>query len=344
MLRTRKRTTVTARIANSVQGSSAVSAPKRPKVNKAKKKADDKRRESTPESGIPTLDSLMEPHGIIEPLAVAEPSGNINLSLNSDCPTQIQGVGDTIADSVSQQIKTKIGQGEYVDLATLLDHSPPVARGKRVIIQQGQLFLEPSKPESKITTIEVWSDAFIVFMSIYCSIHKDKYPDLLKYMQVIRMASKRANDLGWKLYDEQYRLRKAKHPTAPWSVIDTELWLLYINCVNQFSEAKASMTFNSSTQNNRLCYSYNYNGQCLRAYCFYQNRWLRCFGNHPLISCSTEMFHNNKFSSGRCTGFRPATPRYQSLPRYPTTTVNSRFSRPQVRAPFPKGSSTLRYN
>ncbi|CAG2255924.1 SLC35A1_2_3 [Mytilus edulis] len=56
-------------------------------------------------------------------------------------------------------------------------------------------------------------------------------PELLKYMQTVRLGAKRYAGLGWKLYDEQFRLRRSQEPAGSWSVIDTELWLLYIQPV-----------------------------------------------------------------------------------------------------------------
>ncbi|CAG2229749.1 unnamed protein product [Mytilus edulis] len=53
--------------------------------------------------------------------------------------------------------------------------------------------------------------------------------ELLKYMSVVRLGAKRnPNNLGWKLYDEQFRLRKTLDPASSWAIVDPELWLLYM--------------------------------------------------------------------------------------------------------------------
>lgn len=44
-----------------------------------------------------------------------------------------------------------------------------------------------------------------------------------------RLGVKRCSGLGWKIYDEQFRLRKPLDPTSSWSVVDLDLWLLYMN-------------------------------------------------------------------------------------------------------------------
>ena len=48
-------------------------------------------------------------------------------------------------------------------------------------------------------------------------------------MYTIRLGAKRLAGHGWVHYDEQCRLRKALNPSSSWAVVDTELWLLYMN-------------------------------------------------------------------------------------------------------------------
>lgn len=45
-------------------------------------------------------------------------------------------------------------------------------------------------------------------------------------MSMVRLGASRTMGLGWKSYDEQFRLRKTQNPS---SIIDKELWLLYKN-------------------------------------------------------------------------------------------------------------------
>ena len=74
----------------------------------------------------------------------------------------------------------------------------------------------------------MWTDAFLIDTSICLTIHVSRFQELLKYMQTIRLGAKRNTGFGWKLYDEQFRLRKAQEPVSSWAIIDTELWLLYM--------------------------------------------------------------------------------------------------------------------
>ena len=66
-------------------------------------------------------------------------------------------------------------------------------------------------------------------ISIYCSAHENRFQELLKYMSDVRLGAQRSSSLGWKPYDEQYRLRKACNTMSSWGIVDVELWLLYIS-------------------------------------------------------------------------------------------------------------------
>ena len=56
----------------------------------------------------------------------------------------------------------------------------------------------------------MWTDAFLIDTSICLTIYVSRFQELLKYMQTIRLGAKRNAGFGWKLYDEQFRLRKAQ--------------------------------------------------------------------------------------------------------------------------------------
>lgn len=50
--------------------------------------------------------------------------------------------------------------------------------------EQGNIITKPSK--EKIVSIEQWTDAFLVYSSIYLSAHPGQTQDMLQYMFVIR--------------------------------------------------------------------------------------------------------------------------------------------------------------
>ena len=66
--------------------------------------------------------------------------------------------------------------------------------------QKGELVTgEGDKASNKITTIEKWTDAFIVYCSIYASAHPTSVQGLFKYMRDVRMGAARVGgSMGWK--------------------------------------------------------------------------------------------------------------------------------------------------
>ena len=115
-----------------------------------------------------------------------------------------------------------------MDLASLLRYNQHHDSKQQLIFQQGELILQPDQNYKKIFSIDTWTTAFIIFTSIYCSAHPEKFQDLLKYMSMVRLGASRCANLGWKMYDEQFWLRKAQDPVNAWYLVDYELWLIYM--------------------------------------------------------------------------------------------------------------------
>ena len=89
---------------------------------------------------------------------------------------------DYLALNVSPNLRQNIIAGEYVDLANLLINSQAAqSEGQQLVFVKGEIVVE-KKSKNKIYNIESWTDAFLIFSSIYRAAHPESYPDLLKYM------------------------------------------------------------------------------------------------------------------------------------------------------------------
>lgn len=197
----------------------------------------------------------------------------------------VSNPSDDISMHVLPTIKQKILTGEYVDLAVLLNHNSIThPQSQKIVLINGELVLQ-SKQDKKILSVDSWTDAFIVFMSIYCSLHTNLYPHLLKYMNIIRSASKLCSTLGWKSYDEQFRQRKSIDPTSPWDQIDHELWLLYISNGQTHSNQFLPRQYRNIPNTPLKCYTFNYTGRCVKSPCVYRHECLKCSEPHPSIYC-----------------------------------------------------------
>ena len=244
-------------------------------------------------------------------------------------PVPCTKASDDLARNVSSNLKQKIISGEYLDLSLLLVNSQAAAaENQKLVFVNGEILVQ-QKQQNKILSIESWTDAFIIYSSIYCRAHPDNYIDMLKYMHTIRLAAKRSTN-GWKFYDEQFRLRKSQDPSSSWALIDQELWLLYL-----YSTPTVS---NSPVVRGYKCYTYNYQGNCHNLPCLYTHAYIRCNEQHSIITCPRQDINPNRHGDVQ---FRPqilATrfrPRLQSNtpPRFNSST-RPRFNLRQ----FPSGT------
>jgi hypothetical protein len=103
----------------------------------------------------------------------------------NELPFETCKASDDITRNVAQNIKQKIMLGEYVDLSSLLCNTLTNGGRHTISVFQGQLSIQPKQPETKIVSIEMWTDSFLIFIIIYCSAHPSLSQDLLKYMQSV---------------------------------------------------------------------------------------------------------------------------------------------------------------
>lgn len=249
------------------------------------------------------------------------------LNQSSQNSQSISTASDNLSMHVSASNKEKICKGEYIDLALLLQNNYIQQKPNQTIsLISGELVIQ-QKQQQKITNIEQWTDAFIVYTSIFCHTHPSNFQQMLKYLNNIRTAAKRCgNNLGWKNYDETFRLKKAQDPSYDWGTIDTELWLMFVN------QTGATSLSTSSTFMHK-CYAYNYNGYCTRPQCTYSHSCIRCFAAHPLIKCYKANFNRNP-NVGQNFSFPT---RFTDRSRYPTNVrqanVDYNFRQFRPRAP-----------
>jgi hypothetical protein len=125
----------------------------------------------------------------------------------------IHSIFDDLGVHVAQKTKQKIINGEYIDLGILLDKTNADFNRQLALDDQGQLVLK-QKTVKQLTDLLSWLDAFFIYASIYTSTHLHSTQGILKYMYNIKLGASRTSTLGWRDYDQQYRLRKARSPTS----------------------------------------------------------------------------------------------------------------------------------
>ncbi|XP_072178778.1 uncharacterized protein [Diadema setosum] len=233
--------------------------------------------------------------------------------------------GDRLGTSIPHNIREKIWKGEFIDLNLLIDNQDHATQVMQDMAEQeranltvaqvdGTWVLKPVTPpptKNKIFSIEAWTNAFLVYMSIYIEAHPTSTHDLLKYCHLIRSAASRYRGLGWRDYDKEFRHRLHRKGGA-WAIMDGELWLLHVvsggsprmtrgfNYPPQSTRetrgterrryqplAKPNRNFRPSTPRTlQYCYDFN-NGTCTRRYCRYMHKCMQCGKNgHKKTQCS----------------------------------------------------------
>lgn len=116
---------------------------------------------------------------------------------------------------------------EFDNLGTLLvkDYIHVQTTSTLTIDAQGNIISKP-KPTFKITSIEKWTDAYLIYFSIHTAVQPLKSQLLFKYMHDVRLEAQNSNSRV--SYVEQFRLRIAHNSSQDWGFIETKLWLLYM--------------------------------------------------------------------------------------------------------------------
>ncbi|MEW8547619.1 MAG: hypothetical protein AB2693_29275, partial [Candidatus Thiodiazotropha sp.] len=211
--------------------------------------------------------------------AQLSPSVTHSFEHASGIPEMMRCGDDDIAYHVPGSVKQKIRSHQFVNLAVLLKGGVELAElyGSNLLSvnEKGQLETRPKTVSEKISNISRWTDAFLIFSSIYLEQFPEKTHELLKYMSVIREAANRHAGFGWRNYDEQFRLRQAAQVQS-WGTINSDLWLRCFSS-NQPNQASSSYSnpYSSAGSKPPPCLDFN-KGVCQWTFCRYTHACSVC--------------------------------------------------------------------
>lgn len=155
--------------------------------------------------------------------------GKFENNLSDFTPVPEISCFDNVGQHVPSKLKQKIREGQFIDLSLLLKSAKEINNSLggqgEIQIRDGKLCIVKSN-FGPYLTIDKWTDAFMIFMSVMLEKFRTRAQEMLKYMRDIRLAAARSQ--GWFKYDEQYRLRKASHPESSCGVINHEFRLIYM--------------------------------------------------------------------------------------------------------------------
>lgn len=137
--------------------------------------------------------------------AVPLPSIAPSFPLSTSGENPLISISDELGVHVPQTIKDKIWSKQYIDLSKIINLETVDTSAQdshKFSIVEGQLVIEPKTKTNKITSINTWLDAFLIFSSIYLARH----PSDMKYIHTIRLGYSRNINGNWIEYDRQFRL------------------------------------------------------------------------------------------------------------------------------------------
>ena len=130
---------------------------------------------------------------------------------------------------VDSKLKTKIQQGEFVELETLI----PRNRGQilkeddrlqQYVTKGGFMYWTLPEKNNKITNVRKWEQAFRVFAAIYCQANPSRSVEIWQYVHTINSA---AVSFAWEnvyYYDITFRQMMSERPKHSWAKMYSQLW------------------------------------------------------------------------------------------------------------------------
>ena len=212
----------------------------------------------------------------------------------------LRSAADEVFIHVPMSLREQIWRGEYINLALLLKGALELndicAPRSLCLNASGQLETKAKECKDKVNSIESWTDAFLIYMSIYVSKFKDKACEMLRYMALVREATWLKSGYGWRAYDEGFRQRQAFGPT-PWNVMNQELWSRIpqrddnsqtYQSVRSSVIASGCPAVTASQPAPSKCYDFN-KGECTWPNCHFAHLCESCGGSHARVHCPSSV-------------------------------------------------------
>ena len=211
-----------------------------------------------------------------------------------------------VASHLDQNTYDKIVNGEYVDFSRLIPKDKLLAEEEnrmQMINKDGQMFFVPANGDKfSINSFNRWEQAFRVFSDVYTRAHPARSSELVQYNHIIHTASL---SYAWDnvyLYDKDFRLHMARHPSRSWGLLLQQAWALRLKdrVRNDYTSTpnRSGNGFNGGGGGG--CRRFN-RGKCSYGYnCKYDHRCFYCNRNgHGVISCRQLKYDTNGKSGDR---------------------------------------------
>ncbi|XP_077792897.1 uncharacterized protein LOC144329300 [Podarcis muralis] len=196
-----------------------------------------------------------------------------------DVKVSTNSARDVIPGShLSSKLRTRILNGRYVEMFKL---APPSEDQERPSSSRKR-----SGVPSADRTFERWLDCFQVFAGVVMAAYPRRSLHLLVYLSIVRSAFTKAGEKAAIKYDENFRRRAAKIPSARWDRKDLDVWTTYVAPLIEKKAPEQQRMRPGAFKSARrlLCWDFN-KGSCQRQGCKFAHMCERCNGLHAASSC-----------------------------------------------------------
>ena len=193
---------------------------------------------------------------------------------------------------IDENLKTKIGKGEFVELDKLLPKSRNQIMGSangatdiEVVRKDGLSFKIPeNNRDVKISGIRKWEQAFRVYAAIYSEVNPQRSSEIWQYVHIINTAAASYTWENVAFYDYTFRQLMDRKPHRSWAKIYTQMWNLamtdHLHKNNQnfqnYQSSGSNYTQNSNNKKHgdwrdKCCWRFN-KGKCTKWNCRFDHR------------------------------------------------------------------------
>lgn len=223
-------------------------------------------------------------------------------------------MGTALDQNIPLKVKEKIWNGEFIDLATLID--PDDFDSYSLSFENASsgpsLSLRPNKRVKKLSLAQ-WGSAFAIFKCIVLKKTPTIFNELEKYGETVKRIAAEGGDWSW--YDMQFRKQKQVNPNLSWSTTHPEFFLWSFR--PQRFQKPGQATFPPSRQGDSsslfvpqgFCFKYHKWGNC--SGCRFKHECFKCkVGVHPSYKCrfssknnsSPRVFQSQKSRTNQMSG------------------------------------------
>lgn len=217
----------------------------------------------------------------------------------SEEPNMLRCADDDLSAHVPLPLKQKIWSNKFINIALLLkgnaELSDLFSGGLLHVSEDGKIEAKPRLLKEKVGNIDQWSDAFLIFGSIYLFRFPDRVQEILKYMSIIRDAAAKYPNFAWRTYDEQFRMRQVAQ-VSNWGKINPDLWMRIMASPSPASPFPKQML---------NCKDFN-KGFCSFTRCRFSHACDLCGSSqHGMFRCQVGKPRDNNRSMYNFRGFQP---------------------------------------